>query len=163
MRKEGSFLVDRCPKCYGLFFDSNELGALVDAFVKHVFEVDQTKFEQARNNSHAKPHTDKVRYVKCPVCRKLMNRQNYGLQSGVIIDCCRDDGIWLNGGELSQIFAWTKAGGDIHSDREVRERDRLKTIDKAREERWRKLRDSIDNYGEADASIGIVKFFIDSF
>ncbi len=54
-----------------------------------------------------------VVYIKCPVCAKLMNRVNFGTKSGVIVDRCRDHGVWLDGGDLRHLFEWMKAGGKI--------------------------------------------------
>jgi Zn-finger nucleic acid-binding protein len=50
-------------------------------------------------------------YRPCPVCDGLMNRRNYGGSSGVIIDLCREDGIWFDADELARILAWVRAGG----------------------------------------------------
>jgi Zn-finger nucleic acid-binding protein len=50
-------------------------------------------------------------YRPCPVCRALMNRQNYGRDSGVIVDVCREHGIWFDADELARILAWLHAGG----------------------------------------------------
>jgi Zn-finger nucleic acid-binding protein len=50
-------------------------------------------------------------YRPCPVCRGLMNRRNYAGSSGVIIDLCREDGIWFDAEELARILVWVRAGG----------------------------------------------------
>jgi Zn-finger nucleic acid-binding protein len=50
-------------------------------------------------------------YRPCPVCRALMVRRNYGRDSGVIIDLCRDHGIWFDADELARVLAWLRAGG----------------------------------------------------
>src|SRR5512140_2579801 len=36
----GKFLIERCKKCLGLFFDPGELDAILDAEVKNVYEID---------------------------------------------------------------------------------------------------------------------------
>jgi Zn-finger nucleic acid-binding protein len=54
-----------------------------------------------------------VTYIKCPVCAKLMNRVNFGAKSGVIVDRCKEHGVWLDGGELRHLFEWMKAGGKL--------------------------------------------------
>lgn len=33
--------------------------------------------------------------------------------SGVIIDRCKEHGVWLDGGELGHLFEWMKAGGKL--------------------------------------------------
>jgi len=53
----------------------------------------------------------KVKYKKCPQCRKMMARFNYKQRSGVIIDRCGSCGYWLDSGELRQIMEWVKLSG----------------------------------------------------
>ena len=40
-----------------------------------------------------------------------MNRRNYAGNSGVIIDLCREHGIWFDAEELARILLWVRAGG----------------------------------------------------
>ena len=56
-------------------------------------------------------------YRPCAVCGELMNRLNYGRDSGVIIDVCRDHGIWFDAAELARIVAWLHAGGGRNATR----------------------------------------------
>ncbi len=131
------FLIERCPVCQGLFFDLNELEALLEKSVAHAYEIDYTRLQQIQA---LKRHQDyKVTYIKCPVCRKLMNRINYGAQSGVIIDKCRDHGIWLDGGELRQILEWTKAGGQIFHEKKQIEMEKIKLQEEKEKLRFQQL------------------------
>jgi Zn-finger nucleic acid-binding protein len=41
-----------------------------------------------------------------------MNRKLHGKRSGVIVDSCREHGIWLDAGELRQLMEWSRAGGE---------------------------------------------------
>ena len=108
----------------GLFFDPGELEALLEKSVSHVYDVDHSRIEELHR---LKRHQDyPVTYIKCPVCRKLMNRINFGSRSGVIIDKCRNHGVWLDGGELRHLLEWTKAGGQIHHERKQLEMEKLK-------------------------------------
>ncbi len=54
---------------------------------------------------------EEVKYVPCPVCKNLMNRRNFGRVSGVIIDVCRDCGVWLDNQELNRIIQFIQSGG----------------------------------------------------
>lgn len=54
---------------------------------------------------------EKVKYIPCPVCKNLMNRRNFANISGVIIDACRNDGVWFDNQELSRIVHFIEAGG----------------------------------------------------
>jgi Zn-finger nucleic acid-binding protein len=117
------FLIERCSDCLGMFFDPGELEALLDKSVANVYHIDYSQLETLKI---AKRHDDfPVTYIKCPVCQKLMNRINFGSQSGVIIDKCRQDGVWLDGGELRQLMEWTKAGGQIHHQQTLAETQKI--------------------------------------
>lgn len=54
-------------------------------------------------------------YRKCPRCRKAMNRTNFGKQSGVIIDRCKNHGTWFDPGELDGVLRWIKKGGEART------------------------------------------------
>jgi Zn-finger nucleic acid-binding protein len=51
-------------------------------------------------------------YRPCAVCGALMNRQNYGRKSGVILDVCGAHGIWFDLDELPRVLAWIQGGGE---------------------------------------------------
>jgi Zn-finger nucleic acid-binding protein len=105
------FLIERCERCLGLFFDPGELEALLEKAVTNVHAIDPQRLREVQNvkRSHEYP----VTYIDCPVCRRLMNRINIGSRSGVIADQCREHGMWLDGGELRQVMEWMKAGGSL--------------------------------------------------
>ena len=134
----GTFLIERCDRCLGIFFDLNELGALLKHSTKDVHDIDHQRMSQViEQERKATPYTDLKTYVKCPVCRKTMNRRSAGARSGVIADRCKDHGTWLDGGELGLLLKWAKAGGQLHSEkrkleeqkREMRERARKRQSD----------------------------------
>ncbi len=56
-------------------------------------------------------------YRPCAVCGTLMNRQNYGRMSGVILDICRAHGIWFDLDELPRVLSWIQDGGEQRADR----------------------------------------------
>ncbi len=109
LRLEKKFLIERCERCLGLFFDPGELEAFLDKAVTNVHAIDPQRLDEVANVKRRSEYP--VTYIDCPVCRRLMNRVNFGSRSGVIADRCRDHGLWLDGGELRQILEWTKAGG----------------------------------------------------
>ncbi len=118
LKINGKFFIERCDQCMGLFFDPGELEALLDASVKHVYTINFKKLDNI--NKNMTPAQKKISYIKCPVCSKTMNRINFGSRSGVVVDCCKDHGIWLEGGELRHLFEWKKAGGTLlHEQRHV--------------------------------------------
>jgi Zn-finger nucleic acid-binding protein len=123
LKLNGKFLIERCGQCLGLFFDPGELEALLDATVSNVFTVNKGMLE---NISSIKRCSDYgISYIPCPVCKKLMNRVNFGAKSGVIVDRCKEHGVWLDGGELRHLFEWMKAGGKILDQQLKEEKKRL--------------------------------------
>jgi Zn-finger nucleic acid-binding protein len=72
-----------------------------------------------------------VRYLKCPACGTLMNRQAFGRISGVVVDACRNHGVWFDAGELTQVIQFLERGG--------LERARLREAEE-RNEQVRRLR-----------------------
>lgn len=127
LKINGKFLIERCPECLGLFFDTGELETLIKASVENVYDVNRHKINELnktlRNNDYP------TAYIKCPVCSQIMNRVNFGAKSGVIVDKCGEHGIWLDGGELRHLLEWVKAGGQILA----KQRDEMKKRDESRQ------------------------------
>ena len=123
LRLGKKFLIERCERCLGLFFDLGELEAFLAQAVTNVHAIDPQRLGEVENvkRSHEYP----VTYIDCPVCRRLMNRINIGSRSGVIADQCRDHGLWLDGGELRQVMEWMKAGGSLVQKEKELEQARL--------------------------------------
>ena len=113
---EDPFFVDRCPACLGLFLDSGELETIIERDVPPVYAVDHMALSRLCDQNG-----EVVRYRKCPVCRKVMNRVNYGQSSGVIADQCRDHGVHLDAGELRRILSWVRAGGRVAAAQKIAE------------------------------------------
>ncbi len=129
----GKFLIERCQECFGMFFDPGELETVLEKSVSNVHAVDYLKLDALKT---AKRHDDfPVTYIKCPVCQKFMNRLNFGSRSSVIVDTCKLDGIWLDGGELRQLMEWTKVGGGLHSKQLGEEQQKLKKEEEERKRR----------------------------
>lgn len=121
LQLHGKFLIERCEQCLGLFFDPGELEALLQATVTHVYTINRKQLDNLNNALRNSEYG--ISYIKCPVCATLMNRVNFGARSGVIVDRCPDHGVWLDGGELRQLFEWSKAGGSLfEQERRARQR-----------------------------------------
>ena len=126
----GRFLIESCDQCMGLFFDPNELEALLEATVTNVFSIDRRQLDSI---NALKKNDYGVSYIKCPVCSTIMNRVNFGVKSGVIVDRCREHGVWLDGGELRHLFEWMKAGGKLLQQERSEEQKRIEARDLERE------------------------------
>lgn len=112
LKKGEKFYIERCDQCMGLFFDNNELEALLELSVSHIFRIDRKRLDTINSELYHRD-TSQTNYIKCPVCREFMARRNFGAKSGVIIDRCSTDGVWLDGGELKRLLEWKKAGGQL--------------------------------------------------
>lgn len=111
----GSFYIERCDDCQGLFFDPGELELLLNNTVKNVEHVADDVIKQLQvENANVK---NKVVYRKCPECGVMMCRKAFGYRSGVVVDRCIKHGIWLENSELRRLQEWKKAGGKLQQDR----------------------------------------------
>ncbi len=116
----------QCRKCDGMWSD-------VETF-EHLC---QTREEQSAvlgfigdRNVTVEPRST-VSYVPCPDCKQLMNRNNFGRASGIIIDTCKKHGAWFDANELPAIIEFILKGGmEIAREKERTElrdeRDRLR-------------------------------------
>ena len=93
--------IDHCVECEGIWLDGGELEILLeDSAAKDGFLASFKKDE----GSVEKPR-------KCPICDKRMEKVLYGGSKTVRIDRCRkNDGIWLDKGELREILEQASYG-----------------------------------------------------
>lgn len=112
---DGDFLIEQCRKCMSLFFDPGELNFLLNNTVQAPEIVNHLQLNKLLETNDTLDHD--VTYRPCPVCQKIMNRKNFGHRSGVIIDYCKEDGVFLDSGELNRLFLWKKAGGEEHQEK----------------------------------------------
>lgn len=117
---DGAFVIERCQTCFGLFFDPGEVQAFLESSVAKAFAVN---LKQIVNINRERADKDRaVRYIKCPECGKFMNRVNFGYRSGVVMDQCKQHGVWLDNGELIHLMEWKKAGGQLLDEQKKTER-----------------------------------------
>ena len=120
----GGIRVSECAECGGLWLDPATLQTLCDDRERHA-EVIATLSAHAALRSVI---TGVVHYVPCPMCAKLMNRTNFAHISGVILDVCRNHGVWLDRGELEHIIEFVESGGLVKQ----RERELEQLADETR-------------------------------
>ena len=96
-----------CPKCHGIWADADSLEQLcadrekqaaVLGIPTHLPELETVALET-------------VRYVPCPVCKKLMNRVNFARCSNVVVDVCKGHGTWFDRDELRRMVEFIRGGG----------------------------------------------------
>ena len=124
--KLGATTARECAACGGLFLDPESLQTLCNGREEHSAVVSAL----AARVPASSVQLDVVRYVPCPRCTKLMNRVNFSKSSGVIMDVCKTDGVWLDRGELQRVIGFVEAGGlavarDREKERLVDEQRRL--------------------------------------
>ena len=131
----GIFAIERCERCFGLFFDVGEVQALLEASVSPAFAINLQ--EIANINEDRSLAQETIRYKKCPECGVLMNRVNFAAMSGVVVDQCKEHGVWLDNGELIHLMEWKKAGGQLLADKKAKiaqqERQREEQRQRARQ------------------------------
>ncbi len=101
-----------CRSCAGLWIDNNTfeqllakaetMGRATDDRQRQPvpLPVEQEGGEPARHG-----------YVPCPVCHQMMTHQNFEHRSGVIVDVCRNHGIWFDAHKLTKLLDWVRTGG----------------------------------------------------
>jgi Zn-finger nucleic acid-binding protein len=100
----GEFSVIACDICSGLFITNETFELMQENSARVVFPV--VRVPRAPLDPEAT-----VRYIRCPVCRNVMNRTNFAKISGVIIDLCSSHGIWFDTDELEKIMDFIIRGG----------------------------------------------------
>lgn len=128
-RKKGDVEIDQCPDCSGLWLDRGEFNVLT---------AESTIYrEEKLSEEYVRPGIpEKIEYVPCVRCGKLMSRKNYGRISGVIIDECVKHGVWLDSGELEKIRHFILDGG--------LEKEQFREIEQTRQE-LRDLSQQVDD------------------
>jgi len=85
--------IDYCTNCKGIWLDEGELELL---YHNLNLEVDSELFGKSENNSELK--------IKCPVCRRKMEKAEFR-HTGIILDRCRNNhGYWFDKGELKSLL-----------------------------------------------------------
>lgn len=96
--------LDICPHCGGVWLDRGEFKDLTR-------ESDVYQSQPAPTGYIPGPIRDPIQYIPCVRCGSLMNRKNFAKISGVIIDECKNHGVWLDGDELERIRTFIADGG----------------------------------------------------
>ena len=133
-----------CGRCAGMWLGNDTF----EHVVSRAEEVSTTIHGAGSGPERARTQTIGAQggpaYRPCIRCGKLMNRRNYGKRSNVIIDVCKEHGVWFDAEELGRILQWVRAGG-LESMREA-EREKL------RDEQRRKNREPMSYRGLGEAS-----------
>lgn len=115
----------QCPRCAGeLAIRVLERASAIDCRACGGLWLETACFERicrdAREDAHAPifreveaprlpPET--FRYIPCLRCGELMLRRQFrhaGRGSGVVLDCCKDHGVWLDAEELERVVTFVR-------------------------------------------------------
>lgn len=98
--KDGAHYLYDCQRCGGQFAPH----ALVLELARRT-----TRLSRVPTSPTDTPNA--VRYLACPTCNVLMNRKNFGGNSGIVVDVCAAHGVWFDRGELPKVIAYIEADG----------------------------------------------------
>jgi Zn-finger nucleic acid-binding protein len=107
-------LLDECHGCGGVWIDAAAFASVVKDRERQAALADVA----VASTPESVPSPDlQVRYIRCPDCGQLMNRQNFGKRSGVIVDVCKAHGVWFDRDELSAVIKFVMKGGLLETKR----------------------------------------------
>jgi Zn-finger nucleic acid-binding protein len=87
--------IDYCPSCSGIWLDAGELEIL--------FENQAEREKIISSFLVDMENTEKQ--LKCPICRRKMDKIFVGEKKELLIDKCpNDDGLWFDRGELKAVL-----------------------------------------------------------
>ncbi len=121
-------LVDECVGCFGLWLDQIAIKRIVT-------DRQQARAESLlgalRQNLKIEIQPAGRMYIKCPVCKVVMNRKLFATGSGVVVDVCKDHGAFFDMGELPRVIEYVMQGGlekaarkDIDREKAAAEREK---------------------------------------
>jgi len=130
-----------CTACGGLFFDRESFARAtddVDARAALAFRgsLSEGPYRGGRQTA-APPDAAPIRarfYRRCPACRTVMSRVNFGRRSGVFLDVCPRHGTWLDRDELAIVLAFVDRGG-LEASRRALAEEKEREASEARQSR----------------------------
>lgn len=161
----GGTNLKECPKCEGIWADAASLEQICSDRERQAAVLGMATPVATPESGDLEQN---IRYVPCPVCRKLMNRVNFAHCSHVVVDVCAQHGTWFDKDELRRIVEFIRAGGL----EEAREREISDLEAKQRELRNARLASAWDtrpdppppSYGAAglglSAAAALLRFFV---
>lgn len=104
VEKYRSETISKCHECHGLWLFQDNFERLTS---EHDVQDDPSLPSIYKKGAWK----DKLKYIKCPVCKTIMARKNFAETSGIIIDECLKHGVFLDSGELTKIREFIAGGG----------------------------------------------------
>jgi Zn-finger nucleic acid-binding protein len=101
----GTTTLMECDACDGVWVDADSFERLCASSEARAAVLHRS------GRASPSPVNPRVQYRRCPQCRTVMNRVNFGKVSGAVVDVCKGHGTWLDAGELHHIVAFVQNGG----------------------------------------------------
>lgn len=125
----GDHRVQECVECGGLLVDNDTLRRLTE------LREAEAGVAMPGTTQKQKLEAGSMKYRGCPTCTKIMTPRNFGRRSGIIVDVCKEHGVWFDEDELTHVLEFIASGG-------LREK-RMLEIEEAKNELSRKRMDSL--------------------
>jgi len=107
----GGTRIHECERCGGLWLDTATFQKICED------REQQERFLFYREPTEPAKLQSEIRgrkfYIPCPECGELMNQKNFAGCSGIVIDICKEHGIWFERTELQRIVNFIRDGGLI--------------------------------------------------
>jgi Zn-finger nucleic acid-binding protein len=130
LRKVGDRELVECTSCGGIWLEPD----VFEKLCAHSEDAGTLGRVLGTRSAPTKPVEDThVAYLKCVVCGQFMNRRNLGPGSGLILDVCKDHGVWFDHDELVRALDFAAQGG----------LERVRVREQARVQRERQRRDEV--------------------
>ncbi len=144
----GPVELDTCDSCEGVWFDKDELRAVLDLNKSSLYS---TPLSRTMDTAVERVETPGRSEMKCPRCGSDLTRYSYQGYSGILLDGCdRQCGIWLDDGELRKLFDYMAQASKPDPAKEKAIMGELRAIKVEAEIKRRKVLDSMvtmDNRG----------------
>ena len=117
----GKHAIPVCPQCGGIWLDKNIFHDICTQVEVQQALLDFESMKTVPSSGATSPTGQSERtYIPCPECGKLMARKSFARGSAVVIDWCRNHGVWLDHQELHHITEFIKKDGmRKHNEREL--------------------------------------------
>ncbi|MGZ3453911.1 MAG: TFIIB-type zinc ribbon-containing protein [Polyangiales bacterium] len=130
--------LEECLACGGIFLDAHMLDRLVEAKDQRLsLAISLPVRDRVRDM--------RVRYLPCPRCVTPMNRKIFGRSSGIVVDVCKEHGVWFDAGELAAVLAFIEGGGLERA----RLREAQEAAERARAEKTRRAVEAASTIGHS--------------
>ena len=137
-----------CQLCAGLWVGHDSFKRLRQRAVKAAAHLENVMTSPPKPANLLR-QTERA-HRPCARCGNIMNRQQYARGSGVVIDICRDHGIWFDARELHQVIDWISRGGHIHQQTPEKPAPPPTSNSRERREAYQSLHRAPDNQPSLD-------------